>query len=57
MFWWQDEEERTFEAASGIAVSVIETNGSAVYRIAPRQDTRQLCQSDAILCQRETTEV
>jgi len=57
MFWWQDEEEQTFEAASGIAVSVIETNGSAVYRIALRQDTPQLCQSDATLSQRESTEV
>jgi hypothetical protein len=42
MFWWQDEEEQTFEAVSGIAVSVLETHSGVVYRVAPRQDTPEL---------------
>ena len=55
MFWWQNPEERTFEATSGITVAVIETGDSAYYRVAPQKDALQPGQIGSNLLRTEET--
>jgi hypothetical protein len=57
MFWWRDPEERTFEATSGIAVAVVETDEKTLYRVMMPQPRPQPCQAGSVQVGNKEAEV